>query len=279
MILIDSNNLAYIAFFSLGDLSEGEERTGTIFGFLNIVNRIAAKFGGDMVFCFDSKKNFRKNKNREYKANRHKDLTHEKKIELNQMHRQITALRKEVLPQMGFNNIRISPGYEADDIIAQYALKYKKAVIVSTDKDLFQLLTKDVSIYDPRAKKVFTKRDFIKRYGITPKQWPRVKAIAGDPSDNIKGIKGVGEKTAIKFIKGKLKEESVAHKNITTNLELVLENKKLVRLPYLGKQLKHPYIENELTKERFIKTFDSLRFLYYLKDAQFKKWEENFELC
>jgi len=280
MILIDSNNLAYIAYYSLGELSEGEERTGTIFGFLNIVNRIAGRFGPNMVFCFDSKTNLRKEADKEYKANRRKDMTTDEAIEMAAMHKQITQLRREILPSLGFKNTKVKRGYEGDDIIAYYAKKYtnKTIIIVSTDKDLYQLLTKSVSIYNPRTHNIYTIKSFIKEYGVKPNKWAKVKAIAGDSSDNIKGVWKVGEKTAIKYIKGQLKTTTKAYDNIALSKEAIKGFMELVELPYMGIDFGFKYKKNKFDRLQFIKVFDSLKFIYYLRDEQFAKWEKNFRL-
>lgn len=280
MVLLDANNLAYIAYYSLGELSEGEVRTGTVFGFLNIVNQIASRFGTSLIFCFDSKKNLRKKADKEYKANRHKDMTPEDAVELRAMQDQITQLRKEVLPQMGFRNIRVKSGYEADDIIAYFAKKYtsENITIVSTDKDLYQLLTKNVSVYNPKTKKMYTRNNFVDNYGIKPNKWALVKAIGGDSSDNIKGIWKVGEKTAIKYVTGQLKTTSKAYENIKLNWSVVKKNLSLTSLPYKEVDFGFRHRKNKLTREKFIKVFDRLRFIYYLREEQFERWEKNFEL-
>lgn len=280
MILIDSNNLAYIAYYSLGELSEGEERTGTVFGFLNIVNRIAGRFGPNLVFCFDSKTNLRKKVDKEYKANRRKNMTTDEAIEMAAMHKQITQLRREILPSLGFKNTKVKRGYEGDDIIAYYAKKYtnKTIIIVSTDKDLYQLLTKSVSIYNPRTHNMYTINDFIKEYGVKPNKWAKVKAIAGDSSDNIKGIWKVGETTALKYVKGQLKTTTKAYDNIKLGWDTVLKNINLVDLPYLGADFGFKYKKNKFDRLNFIKVFDSLKFIYYLREEQFAKWEKHFKL-
>lgn len=280
MILIDSNNLAYIAYYSLGELSDGEVRTGTVFGFLNLVNQIAGRFGTSMVFCFDSKTNLRKEADKLYKANRRKDMTSDEAIEMEAMHRQITQLRREVLPALGFRNVKVKRGYEGDDIIAYYAKKYtnKQVIIVSTDKDLYQLLTKNVSIFNPKTKQMYSVHDFTNEFGIKPNKWAKVKAIAGDSSDNIKGVWKVGEKTALKYIKGQLKTTTKAYDNIKLSWDIVLKNLNLIELPYLEVDFGFKYRQNRLSRMDFIKTFDSLKFVYYLRDEQFQKWERNFRL-
>jgi len=282
MIIVDSNNIAYIAYFSLGELSEGEVRTGTVFGFLNIVNRIAGQFGTSFVFCFDSKKNMRKEVDGLYKRNRHKDLDAQQFHELNEMHRQMRDLRREVLPKMGFKNVKVKKGYEADDLIAHYALKYKDdhhITIVSTDKDLYQLLDSNVDIYNPRTKKKFTLQDFENKYKISPNDWPLVKAIAGDTSDNIKGVWKVGEKTAIKYIKHNLSHTAKTYASIKEDWENVMLNMNLIELPYLGgRGIKFGYKKNEFTAEKFLAVFDRLRFIHYLREEQFEKWQKNFKL-
>jgi hypothetical protein len=122
---------------------------------------------------------------------------------------QFTELRLKVLTRLGFKNNFIQTGLEADDIIASvvkdHAWEFDQVYIVTSDEDLFQLLHNNVSIYNPREKKFYTKEDFINEKGIEPEMWHWVKAVAGCSGDNVKGIKGVGEKTAIKFLRNELK--------------------------------------------------------------------------
>lgn len=294
MILIDAHNIAYTAFHALGELSDGEIRTGVTFGFLNMINRLAGQFGTDMVFCFDSKENLRKKKHPTYKENRltlrqvemladgTRDSENQRAIERRAFYQQTKDLRGDVLPALGFRNVKVARGYEADDLIACYALKYKdehKITIVSTDKDLYQLLDTNVSIFNPRTKKMFTVKDFREKYKIEPEDWVQIKAIAGDPADNIKGVWKVGEKTAIKFKRGLLSRNTKAWEQIAISWGIVLFWEKCIRLPYLGAHdIVIRYKPNRFSRIDFIKTFDRLRFVYYLRDEQFKKWEKNFDL-
>lgn len=92
---------------------------------------------------------------------------------------------------------------EADDIIGSYCERYKKfydIIILTSDKDYYQLLDDNVRIFDLGRKMEFTKQDFVNAYGIQPKQWIDVGALAGDAGDTIQGIDGIGETTALKII-------------------------------------------------------------------------------
>jgi len=282
MILIDAPNLCYIAHYAMGELSNDDVPTGVTFGFLNYVLSIATKFeDNDLVFCFDSKKSWRKLILPSYKANRdEKEYTDEELWLFEHLHRQVMELRSDILPNLGFNNVFMSVGFEADDLIAhlvnQYAGK-RDIVIVSSDEDLYQCLQPRVRIYKVKSKKVYTASAFKKEYDITPDKWADVKAIAGCSSDNLKGVFGVGEKTAIKFWKGELKPNSKAYQQIKISWSIYHSTLKLVKLPF-DKPLRILKRKNKFNREAFIDTFDRLRFVYHLKEEQFAKWEKQFDL-
>jgi len=102
---------------------------------------------------------------------------------------------------------------------------------------LYQCIYHNVSFYNPQTCKTLTLQGFKKKYGIESALWWRVKSLAGCPTDNVKGIKGVGEKRAIDFLLGKLNPESKAYKSILSDASVsVYFNEKLVRLPFEGAQ-------------------------------------------
>jgi 5'-3' exonuclease len=92
-------------------------------------------------------------------------------------------------------------------------------------------------MYNPGKKKAVTLQSFSKETGLEPWEWAKVKAIGGCKTDEVPGIPGVGEKTAIKYILGKLKPDSAAYKAIKANKEIITRNRKLVELPFEGTQV------------------------------------------
>lgn len=257
-LLLDCNYLAHRAKYVFGDLSYKGSVTGVVYGFLKEIITLTQRFQTeDLLFCWDSKESKRKEIYLPYKAKRHsKELTKEEKLFDNEFHRQIELLKYEYLHRIGYVNIFELEGFEADDIIAYFCKensdKYPddEIIIITADQDLYQCLRPNVSWYNPKTKKTITYKKFIKEYGITPKQWIKVKAIAGCSSDNVEGIRGVGEKTAIKFLKGELKKDSKVYNEISNNWkEIVLRNRKLVELPFEGITNMSIDLENNITQK------------------------------
>ena len=113
--------------------------------------------------------------------------------------------------------------------------KGDRAVVVSSDTDLYQLLSTRVSIWKPHKKEIYTSKDFSRDYyNLDPIQWVQVKALAGCTSDAIPGIPGVGEVTAGKFLRGLLKPASKAYQSIERFQSVWQNNLPLVRLPFEG---------------------------------------------
>lgn len=149
---------------------------------------------------------------------------------------QFNTVEDEVLPEMGFRNIFGFHGLEADDVIGKVCKTYRKAeiVIVTTDQDMYQLLTPLVCIMNPKNFNYYTAAMFKKEFGIEPKMWKRVKAIAGCSSDEVKGIYGVSDKTVLKYLKGELPKHYKAYQNIVSpeGKKIINRNKSLVILPH-----------------------------------------------
>lgn len=118
----------------------------------------------------------------------------------------LKLLRTKYLHEVGYRNVLSQEGYEADDVMASVVLhsigKEDTAVLVSSDKDLYQLLSDRVSIWTPHQRKEVTLQSFWRQYAIAPKAWPLVKAVAGCVSDNVKGVYGVGEPSALRWVRG-----------------------------------------------------------------------------
>lgn len=223
----------------MGHLSFQEVRTGVIYGFLKDIGLLQAEFGVDSIaFCFDSRSSKRKEVLPGYKRTRHnQEHSPDEQKARDELFQQINKLRDQYLPKIGFKNIFYREGYESDDIIASLCDALQKddeAVVVSADKDLYQLLSAQVSLYNPKKHKLYTLQSFFKDYGIPAHRWPKVLAIAGCHTDEIPGIPGVGEKTAIKFLRGELKADSQKSKAIQENWSLVMKNRRLVCLPFEG---------------------------------------------
>jgi 5'-3' exonuclease len=152
---------------------------------------------------------------------------------------QVTRLREDVLPALGYKNLFCETGYEADDLIAWASgrmARPRDVALVSGDEDLWQLLRKDVHAFRPVSDTVFTKEDFLDRFfGLAPPFWPEVKALAGCTSDTIPGIGGVGQITAAKFLVGEsvsdAKRRDIMSFMKTDQYKINLE---LVTLPYPG---------------------------------------------
>lgn len=227
LFLLDANSFCYRAFFAIkaGLATSYGQPTGAIFGFLNILKKILKENNPEYLgVCFDiSRDTFRKDKFADYKKNRPavpEEL-------LSQM-----SIIKEVISAYNFH-IFEKEGFEADDLIATIAKKAKEKLrvfIVSPDKDMLQLVDDNIKIYNPyHSKPLIDTQAVLERFGISPSQIIDIVALTGDVIDNIPGIKGIGEKTAIKLIK--------EYKNIE-NIILNIEKLYPIRLRQILKEQK-----------------------------------------
>lgn len=243
-LILDCHYLCHRAFYVFGGLSHDGMSTGIAFGFLKDIEILKKRFStNNIAFCWDLGRPLRMKEDKNYKANRKsrkKDLTPEEVATMTDFRVQIKAIRKVYLRIMGFRNNFYQKGFEADDLIASLCIntlrQKDRAIIVSADHDLYQLLSNRVSVYHPQKKELVTKKSFFMSQGIKPSKWHEVKAIAGCSSDNVKGVVGVGEKTAIKYLRDELKKESKAYQNIKAaeGNGMIEGNLKLVRLPFVG---------------------------------------------
>lgn len=203
IILVDGNNLLFRSYYATaytGNVMKNSKGfpTNALFGFINMIEKIVEEENPIyMIVAFDKGKTFRHEEYKDYKGGRNKtpdDL-------IKQM-----PLAREVLNYMGIKYYEID-NYEADDIIgtfSQYCNKDKnyEGTIISSDKDLLQLITDDVNIKLLKMKDYirYDKESFKQDYGIEPIKIIDLKALMGDASDNIPGVKGIGEKTALKLL-------------------------------------------------------------------------------
>ena len=204
LLLFDGHSMANRAFYGVPLLTNKEgQYTNAILGFLNIMLSIVEKEKPDYIgVAFDlSAPTFRHQFSDEYKGNR-KGMPEELRVQI--------PLLKEVLGAMHIHMIS-KEGFEADDVLGTLAKSGEKAgmqvTVVSGDRDLFQITSEQIEIKIPRTKKTGTEiesffaKDVEATYGVTPTEFIDVKGLMGDASDNIKGVPGIGEKTAVKLIK------------------------------------------------------------------------------
>ena len=235
------------------------------------------------AFVWDSKHSWRKKKYHWYKAKRaksRKELDEAEKEALAAMFRQVDLIQ-HILPRIGFRNNLMQNGVEGDDLMAMICRNYPqyKIILVANDHDLYQLLDNKVSMLSPKADylgKEYKAANFEEEFGISPRKWHLVKAIAGCTSDEVPGVEKVGEKTACKYLRGELKEHTQAYKKITCQdgIDIKERNLELVELPH--KKTK-PIIlqEDELNLEEFKKLCKEFKFKYFLED-RFDEWERFF---
>lgn len=202
VMLIDGSSLIFRAFFALPNLTNADGvMTNGVYGFLTMYFRAVEEYNPDYILvAFDKKtKTFRHKEFKDYKANRDKAP--------NELNYQFGIL-KDILDSLNVKYLDID-GFEADDIVGTYSKIAKdeglETVIITGDKDYFQLVNDDVIVYLTRKgisqMEEITEEKIKEDYGLSPKQLIDVKGLMGDKSDNIPGVDGIGEKTAIKYIK------------------------------------------------------------------------------
>ncbi len=269
--IIDTFGFFFRSYFALPPLRDSSGfPTGLLTGFINLIDSLKRDHNTDyIVFALDSKeKSFRNDIYPLYKANRGEapeDLIKQLPI----------AIRW--IEEMGFANLSKS-GYEADDIIATLATFAKKeglkVRIVSHDKDLYQMIDNGkVVIYDAIRKIEIDRQGCIDKFGVEPKDFTNFQALVGDSSDNIVGVKGIGQKGASKLI-----NEFHTLENIYLNIEkcgtprtqkLLLESKEMA---FLSREL-------VTLKRDVFKDFDLENFVFEDKNYltpllnDFKKYE------
>ena len=275
-VLIDISFLAHRARHAMKDLEFEEFKTGVIFGFFEQLLTICFHpkiKSNQVVLFFDSRQSYRRRIYPEYKNKRAEDRTDEEWKRIGVMKEQLNILRKEVLPEIGFPCL-IQTGLESDDLIAQFALQVKTpAVMVTPDGDLYQCITDKVHWYDPARDVYLTPESFYAKKGCHPELWGYIKCLAGCDTDNVKGVPGVGEKTAMKYIHEKLPPHYKAFKAIQNleGIDIPLRNYDLVILPH--KKTKPIDIQPpEYKIERFIHHCKRFGLKSYLSGMKQEQW-------
>lgn len=196
LILIDAYGFLFRAYYVFPKLYNAQNISlGAIYGFTSMLIKLMDEMNTDnVIITFDSGgKNFRHEIYSEYKSNRI-DIDLDLKTQL--------SIAAQVPQNLGVPYCRIE-GFEADDLIASFVSKYKdlyEIIIVSSDKDLMQLIDDRVIMYDPLKKIYIKKEDVFNKYQVYPDLLQDFFAIIGDQADNIPGIKGAGPKAALKLL-------------------------------------------------------------------------------
>jgi len=229
-LFIDGNHLLHRNAHVHSDLTFNNEPTGAMYGFFNSLGKIKREFPTHhVVIAWDMGHKRRDEESIEgvkqkiipepYKGNRMKneDATPEIDLIRWQINRQWNPLR-EGLKYTSCQQVQ-KKGYEADDVIATYVMNSSSdTIIVTSDKDYYQLLEPGIVIRDDHHDKVVTFEEYKEEFGLSaPQQWIDVGALTGDSGDNIFGVDGIGIKTACKLI--------IEHKSLDNLLKYLKEQK------------------------------------------------------
>jgi DNA polymerase-1 len=291
--LIDGSGYIFRAYYALPPLSRKSDGlpTGAVNGFCSMLFKLLEDSRSDdsihkpthFAVIFDSaRKNFRNDIYSDYKANRAEapdDLAP-----------QFEYIRKSVkafnLPSIELLN------YEADDLLATYARQITnagaKVTVISSDKDLMQLVSDKIRLYDPMKSKVIGEKEVIEKFGVKPSQVIDVQSLAGDSSDNIPGVPGIGVKTAAELI-NKYKNLDTLLKNtseikqnkrretLSENKDKALLSRKLVTLKddVPVKDDPSSFILKDVNKENLFKFLREMEFNRLLSQAISFYGEEN----
>ena len=287
LVLIDGNSIINRAFYGIMNnkllMTEDGTYTNAIYGFLAILFKITEDINPEyLVVAFDLKApTFRHKMYEGYKANR-KGMPNELAMQM--------PILKDILKAMNIKVIE-KEGYEADDILGTLAKWGQKenldVTILTGDRDSFQLVDEKIKVRIPHTSQGKTETDeytvekIIERYGLPPKSLIEVKGLAGDSSDNIPGIPGIGEKTAINLIKQYKKIEKI-YKNINDfkgKLKEKIEQNE--ELALLSRKLGTINIDSPIEKnlsEMKLKEWNKEEVYKIFRKLQFNKFIERFNL-
>ena len=278
--LIDGSGYIFRAYYALPPLSRKSDGlpTGAVSGFCNMLFKLLEDAKSNQnkdkpthfAVIFDSaRKNFRNEIYSDYKGNRSEapeDLIP-----------QFDYIRKSVL---AFNLPSVELiNYEADDLIATYSEqiieKGANVTIVSSDKDLMQLYKKNIRIYDPMKNKFINEEDIYNKFGVTPDKVIDVQSLAGDSSDNVPGVAGIGIKTAAELINiyGNLENLLKNAKNIKQNKrrETLIENKEKAIISKKLVTLKKDVPVKDKIESFILKDIDKNKLYDFLRKMEFNR--------
>jgi len=260
VIIIDALNMFLRSFVVSPHMDKSGNPVGGTIGFLKSLQKVARDFDADeVIVAWDGHEGStrRRSMNKNYKAGRKPVRFNRRMIELspeqelvNKGYQQVRLM--EYLNEMPVIQL-VADFTEADDIIA-HVINHPRyegwlKTIISSDKDFYQLCRDDVQIYRPIQKKIVTEASVVDEFKIHPKNFALARAIAGDPSDNLPGIKGAGLKTIAKRFPFLIREDEYEvgdivndcvmiakklkiHENIQKDEQLIKENYKIMQLQY-----------------------------------------------
>ena len=277
LILVDGSGYIFRAFYALPPMSrEDGTPVNAVFGFTSMLLKLSEDMEGENILVvFDAARTtFRNAIYKEYKANR-SEPPEELVPQFDLIKKATTAI--------GLKSLEVE-NYEADDIIATYVKIAKKenieTLVISSDKDLMQLIQDGVSLYDPMKNIKIGPEAVLEKFGVSPDKVIDVQALAGDSSDNVPGVPGIGVKTASQLINeygsleklldnaGSIKQEK-RRESLLNNAELAIVSKKLVSL---FSDVPIPYKISDLKWTP--RNDDNL--LAFLKENNFKRLENRY---
>ena len=292
VMIVDALNMYFRAYIVDPSLSTNGQPIGGVKGFLKILQKLARDLNPDMIaICWDGPGGSLKRRQivKEYKQgrkpirlNRETNLTENEELE-NKIWQQARLL--EYLNQLPVVQYMF-PEVEADDVVAYIAQTQQfsgwQKIIVSSDKDFLQLCDAETVLFRPIQKKVHNRNNVVEEYGIHPKNFAAARAIAGDKSDNLKGIRGAGLPTIKKRLPFLEKNKNFSLTEIVEYCrgfnpddkrrpkfyEDVTQNEKIIRLNYRLMQLYTPSISMQ-TQKKIDYGFD--QFVYDYNRTEFIK--------
>ena len=236
IVLIDGNNTCFRVGWANKHLTNHGEPTGVIYGFMRDIVGVWERWKhAKIIVIWDGGTDFRLNLSKEgitngvitekygyYKQNRERQREKEEaEGKINELFESVGIQKPTLLKLLSTTLVRQIKidGIEADDIIGTMANFYGEGghtvKIISSDKDMYQLLSEQVSIFSLGGKNSISCEAFEGEYGVSPKQWIDIGALAGDVGDNICGVHGVAEKTAIKLLTAAQKDLGLNHGEAT----------------------------------------------------------------
>lgn len=296
-VIIDGNNLAYKSFFIHKKLSADVDgkivHTGTCYGFINSLIHLKKEYLKDKSEIFvvwDRESKHRKSIYPEYKVKRHTIEDESKKEEIKNYLTQRKYL-KIILPHLGVHQV-YADGWEADDVIGTLSRirsteMGEDVLIFSSDHDYYQLITDKVHLLSHKGKDNITLYDvetFEKEFGIKPYQYYYVMCLTGCKGDEVPGVKGIGEKTALKLVRdnpnliedilnGNIFEKSfVGSKTVLAKLKDNIETIKLAsQLVKINQHVeKLTVIRGEKNMNKVEEYFEMLEFRSFLRQKNWK---------
>ncbi|MFN3921842.1 MAG: DNA polymerase I, partial [Caldimicrobium sp.] len=265
-LLIDGSSFIYRAYFAIpGYLATSKGLpTKAIFGITQMLLKILKEWDPKIIVWFMDEKapTFRHIQFEEYKATR-PGMPDELKIQIPYIKKIVSALGIPIVSAEGF---------EADDLIATFIETFQIPVImIAPDKDLLSLINERVLAFDPIRDNITDMESFKNKYGFSPSSFPDFRALVGDPSDNIKGVPGIGEKTAKDLI---LKYQSLA--NLFENLSTLPDKKLKIKLSEYKEKIFQNLELMKLRKDAPLPSSD-LNY-YYRKEPDYQRLKELFKI-